>query len=99
DGKVYVAGDGKIAQLAADGKLLKKLELPYVAAVLKDKDGLRKRAEEESRQQARSTEQIRKQFTERIKELEAKPADKLTRFEKRNLEQFKRSLEMFDKDS
>jgi hypothetical protein len=99
DGTVYVAGNGSICKLSSDGKVLKQLELPHIAEVLKNKDELRKQAEEQSREQAKSFEQIRVQFKERIKRLEDKPADKLTRVEKRNLEQLRRSLKMFDGDA
>jgi hypothetical protein len=99
DGTVYVAGNGSICKLAADGKVLKRLELPHIAEFLKNKEGLRKQAEEQSRQQAKNIESIRVQFKERIKRLEAKSEDKLTRAEKRNLEQYRRSLEMFNSDS
>lgn len=99
DGTVYVAGNGSICKLGADGKVLKRLELPHIAEVLKNKEGLRKQAEEQAREQEKSFDQIRKQFKREIKKLEAKPADKLTRAEKSNLKQYRRSLEMFDKDS
>ncbi|HXM16911.1 MAG TPA: hypothetical protein VN933_16820 [Candidatus Eremiobacteraceae bacterium] len=99
DGTVYVAGNGSICKLATDGKVLSRLELPHIAEFLKNKDRVRKAAEEESREQAQSFEAIRKQFKERIKKLEDKPEDKLTRAEKRNLQQYRRSIEMFDRDS
>jgi hypothetical protein len=99
DGKIYVAGNGTIVKLAADGKVLKQLDLPHIAAVLKNKDSLRKQAEEQSREQAQSFESIRAQFKQRIKALEAKSKDKLTSAEKRNLQQYRRSLEMFNRDS
>jgi hypothetical protein len=99
DGTVYVAGNGSICKLAADGKVLKRLQLPHIAEFLKNKEGLRKQAEEQSREQVKNIESIRTQFKDRIKRLEAKPEDKLTRAEKRNLQQYRRSLEMFNADS
>jgi hypothetical protein len=99
DGTVYVAGNGSICKLAADGKVLKRLELPHIAEFLKNKEGLRKQAEEQSREQQRGLQSIRAQFKERIKRLEAKSEDKLTPAEKRNLQQYRRSLEMFNADS
>jgi hypothetical protein len=99
DGTVYVAGNGTICKLAADGKVLKRLELPHIAEFLKNKEGLRKQAEEQSREQTKNLDSIRAQFKERIKRLEAKPEDELTRAEKRNLQQYRRSLEMFNSDS
>ncbi len=51
DGTVYVAGNGSICKLTADGKILKRLELPHIAEVLKHKEDLRKQAEEQSKAQ------------------------------------------------
>lgn len=99
DGSVYVAGDGTIARFSPEGKTLKTLELPHIAELLKNKESIRKRAEEESRQQRQSSEQIRVHFKQRIKDLEAKPADKLSKVEARNLEQYRRSLKMFEADN
>jgi hypothetical protein len=99
DGTVYVAGNGSIVKLAADGKVLKRLQLPHIAEVLKNKEGIRKQAEEQSREQEKFFAQICKQYKQQIKKLEAKPAGKLTPADKSNLKQFRRSLEMFDRDS
>ena len=36
DGTIYVAGDAKIAKYGPDGKLIKELELPHIAELLKN---------------------------------------------------------------
>ena len=45
-GEVYVAGSGKIAKFDAKGKLLGEVEIPHIAEVVKDKEKLKKKANE-----------------------------------------------------
>jgi hypothetical protein len=99
DGTIYVAGDGTIARYSADGKLLKELKLPHIAEILKDKEGIRKQGEEQSRAQRQGYESIRKQFTARIKAIESKPAAERSRMEERQLEQYRSSLQSLNRDS
>jgi hypothetical protein len=98
DGSVYVAGSGTVARFSPDGKLLKKLELPHIAEFLKNKDAIRKRAEEEARERTQSTKAFVMQSKARIKRLEAKPAEKRSRSENLAIEQLKRSIKMMERD-
>jgi len=93
EGNIYVAGDGILAKFGPDGKLLKKLELPHIAELLKNTKDIRKQAEAQLRNMTRAYDQMLSQYRERIKKLEAKPAAELTTHDKFNLEQNRRMLE------
>jgi ribosomal protein L24E len=96
DGTIYVAGDAKIAKFGPDGKLLKRLELPHIAELLKNTKEIRKQAERQLAQTKRTYDQILKQYRERVKTLEAKPEGDLTRQDKFNLDQSRRVLKTFE---
>ena len=96
DGTVYVAGDGRVAKFDKDGKPLAELELPHIAALLKDKDGMRKQAEEQIKSQKESFQRTVKQFTERKEKLEAKQEADLTDQEKRQLKQYEQILKSYE---
>jgi hypothetical protein len=98
DGTVYVAGSGNVAKFSPDGKLVKKVELPHIAEFLKNKDAIRKRAEEEARERTQSFKQFVKASRERIKRLEKKPADERSESDKLTIEQLKTSIKMMEKD-
>jgi len=96
DGTVYVAGDAKVAKLDSKGKQLGDvLELPHVADLLKDKKGLRERAEKQVKSQKDSFANSTKQFKDRLAKLEAKKEGDLTKSEKAQLNQYKEILESF----
>jgi hypothetical protein len=99
DGTVFVAGDGKVARFDKDGKVLGQIELPHIAELLKDKEGMRKSAEAQIKQQRDSFEQAKKQFTEQKEKLEKKKAEDLTKQETAQLEQFKQILKSYDQTS
>ncbi len=98
DGTVYVAGSGIVAKFSREGKLLKKLELPHIAEFLKNKDVIRKRAEEEARERAQQMKAFVTASKNRIKRLEKIPADKRTLSDKVAIEQLKTSIQMMEKD-
>jgi hypothetical protein len=100
DGTIYVAGDGKLAKFDKSGKPIgTTIELPHVAALLKDSEKLRKKAEEQLKREqesfGRSIEAAKKQFGEKVKELETKKAEDLTKTEARQLDQYKKLLEQY----
>jgi hypothetical protein len=70
-GEIIVGGDGRLARFTPDGKLAAQSESPHLAAVLADKDGLRKAAEEQRNSSIESYTQQLKQFDDQVKELEA----------------------------
>ena len=76
DGTVYVAGDGRVAKFAKYGKPLTELELPHIAALLKDTDGMRKQAEQQIKQQNESFQQTVKHRS--AEKLEAKKPEDAT---------------------
>ncbi len=75
DGSVLVAGDGRIAKFEKDGKLISEIELPQVAALLKDSEKLRKQAKEQLEQEIQSYEQMVKQFKDQQDRLKKKDTD------------------------
>ena len=97
DGTIYVAGDAKIAKYGPDGKLIKELELPHIAELLKNTKDIRKKAEEQLASTKRTYNLILKQYRERVKTLEAKPESELTRSDKFNLKQSRQVLERFER--
>jgi hypothetical protein len=75
DGSVFVAGDGRIAKYEKDGKLVSEIELPQVAALLKDSDKLHKQAKEQLEQEIQSYGQMVKQFKDQQERLKKKDSD------------------------
>ncbi|MBA4187398.1 MAG: hypothetical protein C0467_05195 [Planctomycetaceae bacterium] len=102
DGTIYVAGDSKLARFDKDGKLVGEVvELPHLAAALKDQDGLKKKAEaqlkQEKDQMAAVYANARKQITEQLKAIEDKQPEDRTKTEVRQIEQFKNLLKNYEK--
>jgi hypothetical protein len=102
DGTIYATGDGKLARFDKEGKeIAAAAGLPHIAALLKDTEGLRKKAEIQLKQEQETYGQAitdaKKQFTEKVKELEAKKPDERTKTEIRQLDQFKKLIEQYDK--
>jgi hypothetical protein len=103
DGTVYVAGDAKVARFDKAGKALgEPVELPHVAELTKDKDALKKKAEDrfkrEKVENEQSMKEIKKQFEDQIKKLEAKKEEDRTKTEKRQLEQYKAILKSYEEN-
>ncbi|HET6323322.1 MAG TPA: hypothetical protein VFG04_01385 [Planctomycetaceae bacterium] len=98
DGAVYVAGSGNVAKFSPDGKLLKKLELPHIADFLKNKDVIRKRAEEEARERTQSIKAFVTASKNRINRLEKTPAEKRSLSDTLAIEQLKNSIKMMESD-
>jgi hypothetical protein len=96
DGSVYVAGDGKVSKYGADGKLLAHKSLPHIAELLKDAKGMRKKAEEQLKQQKESFAQSIKTYEGMKKKLEEKMAEDRTKLEQRQLEQYTQILKSFE---
>jgi hypothetical protein len=101
DGSIYVAGDAKIAKFDADGKQVgETAELPHVAAIMKDKDGLKTKAEaqlkKEKEQMAQVYANARKQIAEQIKKIEDKKPEDRSKTEERQLEQFKSIVKQYE---
>ena len=101
DGTIYVAGDGKLAKFDKDGKQIgTTIELPHVTALLKDSEKLRKKAEDQLKREQERLRQVDRERPEadsasKVKELEAKKAEDLTKTEARQLDQYKKLLEQY----
>jgi hypothetical protein len=97
DGSVLVAGGGRIARFDKSGKAVAEVELPQVAALLKDNDALRKQAEEQLKEEIESNEQMVKQFKDRKEQLVKKDTDgKITEAEKQQLQVLNMNLTMYE---
>jgi hypothetical protein len=99
DGSIFVGGNGKIAKYDADGKLLNEFELPHLAAMLADKEGLKQRAKEQIESQKNSNEQMKKTYAKQIDvlkvqiaKIEETEADDLSDADKRKLKRLKQQL-------
>ena len=91
DGMVYVVGDGKLAQFAADGKLVAEVASPHTFELAKERarlaEDIRVRREEELkslRESVTSTEDA-------IKVLQEKPESERTEEEKNELAMYQQS--------
>ncbi|QJW98994.1 NHL repeat-containing protein [Frigoriglobus tundricola] len=101
DGTIYVAGDSKIAKFDADGKQVgETVELPHLAAILKDTESLKKRAEvqlkKEKEQMVQAYANAKKSMTEQLKKLEEKKEEDRTKTEARQIQQFKDIIKQYD---
>ncbi len=97
DGAIYVAGDGRVAKFDKNGKALLETELPFIEEMLKDKEGMRKAAEEQLEQQKKSYQTLIENYEKRIKELKAIPEDKRSALQKRQLTQFESLVQTYSK--
>ncbi len=102
DGAIYVAGDGKIAKFDKDGKQIgETAELPHLTEILKDADGLKKRAtvhlKKEKEQMVEAYSNARKGIAEQLKSIEDKKKEDRTKTEERQIEQFKSIMKQYEK--
>jgi hypothetical protein len=95
DGSVYVAGDGRIAKYDKSGKELANVELPQVAALLKDSDKLRKEAKEQLEQEVKQYADMAEQFRDQLEKLKKKDADKLTPNEKAQMQALEQNSKVY----
>ncbi|MFM7149201.1 MAG: hypothetical protein ACKO23_05115, partial [Gemmataceae bacterium] len=95
DNNVFVAGEGKVARFDREGKLLSEVELPYIADALKNREAMRKEAEQELKQQKESFQKTVEQFKKRVDELKKIDEDKRTALQKKQLAQQEQILKSF----
>ena len=100
DGTVYVAGDGKLAKFDKDGKMLGEvIELPFIADMLKDKAGMKVKAEKQIKAQTESFDKMVTQYKERQGKLEEKDKEAKAKGEelgKSDAAQFKQNKAILD---
>jgi hypothetical protein len=102
DGSIFVAGDSKIAKFDKDGKMVgKPAELPHLAAILKDSDGIRKKAEAQLKQDKERMVQVyanlRKNLGDRLKTIEDKKPEDRSKIEEKQIETLKKQIEQYTK--
>ena len=100
DGTVFVAGAGRVARFDKNGGPLgAPVELPHIAELLKDRDGLRERAEARlKRNREENAERVaaaKKNLAERRAKIEAKKPEDRSKTELRQLEQFDAILKSY----
>ncbi len=93
-GTIYVAGDGRLAKYDEEGKLLAEVEVPHLAEVLKDQDALKKKAEEQLKQEQASFLNSKKVYEQIVKQLEENKERSET--EEQQLKVYKNYLDNFD---
>lgn len=102
-GNVFVAGNGQIAKYDAEGKLLKSVDAPHIASLLKNSAKLKEEAEaaleEEKEQYEEQVKELKEQtdaqqklIDEQKAALEAKPEAQQTAAAKRQLRTMELSL-------
>lgn len=96
DGTVFVAGDGRVARFDSKGTEKGTLELPHIAAILEDKETLKRNAEQQIKTQKESFTSMVKRYDEMKAKIEAKPEADRTAAEKANLKQYDSILKSFD---
>jgi hypothetical protein len=94
DGTIYVAGGGRLARYDAAGKLLAEVDVPHLAEVLKDKEALQKKAEEQLKQEQASFLNSKKLYEQIVSQLEEKK--ERTQAEETQLKAYKTYLDNFD---
>ncbi len=102
DETIYVAGDGKIAKFDGAGKQIgETAELPHLAAILKDTEGLKAKAEVQLKKEKEQMVQVygnaRKQIAEQLKAIEDKKPEDRSKTEQRQVEQLKSLVKQYEK--
>ncbi len=96
DGTIYVAGDGKVAHLSADGTVLGSADSPHIG----DRESFKTRVEEGAkRQMDEMTESFRvqvKRIEERIAKMKEKPEAELTDRDKKRLATYEQQKTLYE---
>lgn len=96
DGSIFVAGDGRIARFAGDGKLEAEAEVPHLTKILADTAALRQKADEQLKEQIKSFDETVKSMKDGLEALEKKDAADLTAEEKLQLKAYKQNLKAYE---
>lgn len=97
DGTVYVAGDGKIVHLDAEGKVLATVASPHVGDMDEFTENVKKETEAQQVALKGTYERLVKQYQEQIARLEAKPVTERTAAETNQLAIYKRTLPTYQR--
>lgn len=96
DGSIFVAGDGRIAKFGKDGTPIVEAEVPHLAKVLGETAELRKKAEEQLKDQIKSFEDMVKNMKDQKEKLEKKDAEELTKAEKTQIKAFEQNIKAYE---
>jgi hypothetical protein len=102
DGTVYVAGNGQLLKLDAQGKLLLQKDAPHAAAIRTDAAKLREvvaQAKERVETIGRQEELYKRQIEglqKGLEKLTAQPAEALTELQKKQIESYKSTIQRFE---
>lgn len=94
-GIVFIAGDGQVGKVGADGKLLTTADAPHLG----DREALRKQVEEDSKEQMKQVTEMYSSQVERVEEMMKVISEKedATDRDKKRMASLKSQLEMFTK--
>ena len=96
DGSIFVAGEGKVAHVSAEGQLLTTVDSPHIG----DMDSFRQRIEDAAKKQMEgSKSRFREQVTrieERITTLKEKPEGELTELDKRRIVTYEQQKSIYE---
>lgn len=96
DGMIFVAGDGKIAKIGADGKIIQTVDSPHIG----DIESFKQRIVEAAKKQAEeNVTRYRQQITtiaERIKTISDKPEAERTEIETKRLATFEQQKALYE---
>jgi hypothetical protein len=96
DGSIYLAGDGKLAKFDRTGKEVSTVDLPHMKEILADESGIKKRAEDQIKQQRDNFTKQVQVYKDRAKAIEDKAEGDRSELEKRQLTQYKSILKSFE---
>lgn len=89
DGTVIVVGEGQIARFDEKGKKLSQIESPHITQAVSNLEKFEAEVMEKHEEEIAQYEDQAKQFTETVKEVEAKPAAERSKSESAQLSQMK----------
>lgn len=75
DGKIFLAGEGKLARLSSSGEIEKQIDSPHAASMSENLDKIRKDVVDQHKQQAEMFTQQAEQYDQLIKQAEEQASD------------------------
>jgi hypothetical protein len=101
DGTIYAAGDSKIAAFDKDGKPVGTVaELPHLTEITKNASALKEKAEKQLKREKEVIAEVYvkglKRVQERLKIIEDKKEENRTKTEIRQIEQFKKAIQLYE---
>ena len=97
DGRLYLAGSGRIARYDLEGRQLAVADTPQTARIEQDREALREAAEAQIKEQAEAFDESIQQFSDQRDELAKQDKDKLTAQERQQLATFEQIIAQYKK--